>query len=47
MIFDNESGTSGVGGGQRSRFLAQTRRIAASGDEIDFCFEFVADVTLR
>ena len=28
-----EARTSGVGGSQRSRFLAQTRRIAALGDE--------------
>ena len=30
-----ESRTSGVGLGQRSRFLVLTKRSAASGDEID------------
>ena len=37
-----ESRTSGVGPGQRSRFLVLTKRSAASGDENDYHFAFPA-----
>ena len=42
-----ESRTSGVGLGQRSRFLVLTKRSAASGDEIDNVYKHTGSETAQ